>query len=72
MTPTRHISSPSDLAHLATSLRSIQDDAPQTFHIHLLAPLAEADTLSQSLKAGLVIEWPQETHLDLSSFCKRW
>jgi hypothetical protein len=71
---TRHISSPSDLAHLVT--RSTEA-APKIIHIHLLAPLAEADTFAQCVDAdgleGCIFTGVSyRTHLNISYVCDRW
>jgi hypothetical protein len=70
--PVRHISSPSDLAHLAT--RSTEA-APKNVHIHFLAPLAETDTFAQCcedfedyIDAGV----SYRTYLRISSVCDHW
>jgi hypothetical protein len=70
--PVRHISSPSDLAHLAT--RSTED-APKNIHIHLLASLAEVDTFAQCMEGSedcVFTGVSYRTYLNISYVCDHW
>lgn len=68
--PIRHISSPSELADLTSQTSSAS--APQTIQIHILAPLAEAETLVQCLQNARAPLRSEHNYLDLSSLSKNW